>query len=1170
MKLRKIMASILCFALVLSTMSFHAFAAETTSVAKIGEIGYESLDAALTAAKKAGHTEVEITVTGDIKLSGAIKDFTKVTFTGTNREQTVDMNLGSAIDVNTELVFNNLTVSRLDGGVNGWLYHYTYIRGGLTYNNCKMIGVFNVTAQDTNFIGCDFYNDDTFGDGNYSLWLYNCAEGVEVNITDCTFDVYERAIKMYGDGYNGAMTLNISGTEFTSRTADKTVVEMAYDNANLGTGTMALNIDSESTASGFGAPEHIEGEANAWFNVECVLADKTAGDIGTYTDSTVTIGGEVTYESKPPVEVATYDELVAALANGNDVKLTADIDITTSFTTTTDATIDLNGKTLNIKVGEVNFSGCDVTIKNGTINISGVVATADAIFNIGKTEAATLTLDTVNVTGNTYSSAYGVFYIRANSTLNINGGSVKLSNEQARYADGTTSGGVFKADGASASLNITGATMELYNVQKVITHATTTIEDSNISIKGDAEVSDKMEHGINRSALTVTNSTITMENLVGRGITAENGAVTISGNSTVTIANAQEATIDVRKSQTVTVDTTSTVTVDAEPTITSGTISGVTVNVPPKGNVPYAYTSATTIWGETWSNATESYVIKVLDADGNVMGTTTLNPELYDFAGMNGNVAPTWHISLDPSTDTDTYWIQKWTTDPSIANQPAKVELWVDGVKVNEGSVQLNEADDKNKKCAAVTDANGKILSYVGITDNSCGSDFTAAFKTALSAGGNIVMLRDVTLTETLEIPANTTVNLDLNGKTITGTIAVSGNLTIKDSVGGGNVNGTITKNNAAVIEISGGTYAQDVSAWCVDGYVATKNADGTYSVYKAPNATVTVLDPMTLTAAEHDYMVWPSGDDTIERPLEVVMNFKANETLDEAAAGGFGKWKTDFYLKVTGLATGSITADDCYLAGNYGTYGWIVIPTDGTVIEEGVSYPIVSNYDPNLTYENVCDYVKDFTAAIHIDPAILEANPNFKVELSLKMTNPNVADDVLVIGEPAVYDVEDLMGEKTEYFNSKLYVLRTFSPMTIPATETEIIEQLGAEKAYRVRVYAAVEDPANYTELGFAYKLLNAADNTAQSSKIKTLYKKVTITSGNEGTVPYYPTNFRADGKYIFALNIWINPAKYTGKTVLEVKPYGVKKDGTTIYAEEWKSTGAIDGTDVTETDAE
>ncbi len=185
------------------------------------------------------------------------------------------------------------------------------------------------------------------------------------------------------------------------------------------------------------------------------------------------------------------------------------------------------------------------------------------------------------------------------------------------------------------------------------------------------------------------------------------------------------------------------------------------------------------------------------------------------------------------------------------------------------------------------------------------------------------------------------------------------------------------------------------------------------------PKAAVTRCAPVTLTQADHNYMVWPSGDATVDRPLQIVMNFKAQESLEEAKAGAYGKYKCDFYLSIEGLAETSIvegysrkaiTANDCYLAGNYGSFGWIVIPTDGLVLEEGISYPVVSAYDANLTYEDICGSVKDFTAAIYVAPAILAANPDFKVSLALKMTDPNDASKVLTIGEPATYTVKDLL----------------------------------------------------------------------------------------------------------------------------------------------------------------
>ncbi|MBR5001846.1 MAG: hypothetical protein IKY08_07775, partial [Firmicutes bacterium] len=142
------------------------------------------------------------------------------------------------------------------------------------------------------------------------------------------------------------------------------------------------------------------------------------------------------------------------------------------------------------------------------------------------------------------------------------------------------------------------------------------------------------------------------------------------------------------------------------------------------------------------------------------------------------------------------------------------------------------------------------------------------------------------------------------------------------------------------------------------------------------PNAIVSKLDSMVLKPQEHSYMCWPSGETTINRPLDIVMNFKANDTLEQARTGDYGDWICDFYVTVSEMTNDTITTDDCYLAGNYGNFGWIVIPMDEMEIENGVSYPVVAAYDANLTYENICDYVKNFTAAIHISDKIINENP--------------------------------------------------------------------------------------------------------------------------------------------------------------------------------------------------
>ena len=174
-----------------------------------------------------------------------------------------------------------------------------------------------------------------------------------------------------------------------------------------------------------------------------------------------------------------------------------------------------------------------------------------------------------------------------------------------------------------------------------------------------------------------------------------------------------------------------------------GVVNAEGFKVVAKGNNFNGYTSADGIWGETWGNARESFVIKVLDANGNVMGTTSLN----NIGGIiNGNVNVSWSLKFNAAANTDEYWTMEWTTAPSISNMPAKVALWVDGVEVSGGNVVLNGPDDLNKIVAAVTDADGKII--------SC---HTSVANAAATNATNIALLRNTD--EAIMLPSDVTLN---------------------------------------------------------------------------------------------------------------------------------------------------------------------------------------------------------------------------------------------------------------------------------------------------------------------------------------------------------------------------------------------------------------------------
>lgn len=174
------------------------------------------------------------------------------------------------------------------------------------------------------------------------------------------------------------------------------------------------------------------------------------------------------------------------------------------------------------------------------------------------------------------------------------------------------------------------------------------------------------------------------------------------------------------------------------------------------------------------------------------------------------------------------------------------------------------------------------------------------------------------------------------------------------------------------------------------------------------PEAKLEKLDSMVLTT-DDSYMTWPSGDSSIDRPLNVVVKFSAIDTEETVETSPYKGWYTDYYITFDGLKDGSFVADGCYLAGNYGSFGWIVIPTDGLEVEDGAVYPVVSSYDAHLTYEEICTNVKEMICAIYIKPEIIDANPDMTVTLNLGIKNGDEGEVVYV--NSSVYEADELAG---------------------------------------------------------------------------------------------------------------------------------------------------------------
>jgi len=201
-----------------------------------------------------------------------------------------------------------------------------------------------------------------------------------------------------------------------------------------------------------------------------------------------------------------------------------------------------------------------------------------------------------------------------------------------------------------------------------------------------------------------------------------------------------------------------------------------------------------------------------------------------------------------------------------------------------------------------------------------------------------------------------------------------------------GDVFADIVAGENADIEISGGVYTQDVNEWCVEGHVALKNFSDKYVVGVAPTATIENLGATVVPAGEWKDTSFREGEE--DMPLPFVMKYVADESAEAGAASPYAEWYGDFVISFEGLANGKFSTEGCYLAGYYGSFGWVKVPVDGLMdtIEEGVRYPVMLGVNPSWgqKYEYICSGVDTFLCAMYLPESVLEANPNLKVKLEL------------------------------------------------------------------------------------------------------------------------------------------------------------------------------------------
>lgn len=307
---------------------------------------------------------------------------------------------------------------------------------------------------------------------------------------------------------------------------------------------------------------------------------------------------------------------------------------------------------------------------------------------------------------------------------------------------------------------------------------------------------------------------------------------------------------------------------------------------------------------------------------------------------------------------------------------------------------------------------------------------------TAVSGNGTINIYDGAVIeSDKYGIHNMTTYNAVINiyGGTITAPVAVhaatngGAGETATVNITGGTINGVMEKvNSASSIIVSGGVYTQDVNKWCVDGYVALPDLAGHYVVGAKPTATVNNLGMTTIPAG--DYSIYNGGfdqntEDDGDMPLSFVMQFLADQNAEDMATSPYADWYGDFVITFTGIENGSFTADGCYLAGHYGSFGWVKVPVDGMKIEEGARYPVMLGVGLGQKYDYICSSVQDFKCALYLTPEILAANPNIKVNLELGVVDNSQGQDAAtsaLIENENVYSVTDYTYKAEDFVVTK------------------------------------------------------------------------------------------------------------------------------------------------------
>ena len=414
-----------------------------------------------------------------------------LTITG-KAEGVVKFDMSKAVGVHSSMTFNDVTFEYSTNKNYIGLQH----AGTMVYNNCTIDGqVFLYGASET-FNNCTFNQNSSDA---YNVWTYGAKE---VAFKNCTFNSAGKSVLIYAEQAGIFNTVTVEGCTFNAsqEVEGKAAIEM---DSSL-TGGINLTIDAATTATGFGTG-NVSGNS-LWNN-------KKGNGNNANNDITVKVGEETvlapTYDAKiGETGHRTLQEALAAVQAGETITLLADVttsDITKinknitfegngkKLTTTaergfqiTGGTVAINNLTIdmpnaaegnrgiNLYNGDTN-AALDVTLNNVTINGGKAYAV-----NIGGGKDNKLTIKNSTLTGY---AAINVHTSSVNHTIVVDGSTLNGKNHNNNYSFGTV-----VIDGTNAhSLTITNTTITTENLEGVTSKYEKVIVGPNCTLNWDGE-----------------------------------------------------------------------------------------------------------------------------------------------------------------------------------------------------------------------------------------------------------------------------------------------------------------------------------------------------------------------------------------------------------------------------------------------------------------------------------------------------------------------------------------------------------------------------------------------------------------------------------------------------------------------------------------------------------